>query len=123
MTMRERLTWEAGLQVGDQVIVWWGHGSGFRAKGRGVIDAVFPKSFRVRLTEEASGVGGGSLHTWPAGLVLKGIPRVFSSERWHPNFCVEPPEAGEAKTAGEEAPRLADGRDVEPVFNVPPYGS
>lgn len=55
MIMRERLTWENSLRVGAAVDVWWGYGSGFRAKGRGVIDAIFPKSFRVRLTEAASG--------------------------------------------------------------------
>lgn len=94
MSMRERFTWENSLRVGAAVDVWWGYGSGFRAKGRGVIDAIFPKSFRVRLTEAASGASWGSGMGWPAGFVVKGIPRAFASDRWHPNLCVEPIEQG-----------------------------
>lgn len=99
MTMHERLIWEGNLHVGAPVIVWWGYGFGFRAKGRGVIDAVFPKSFRVRLTEEGTGGAGVGRFTWPAGFVLKGIPRAFASERWHPNLCVDPIEQGAEQAA------------------------
>lgn len=58
MTMHERLIWEGDLHVGAPVIVWWGYGSGFRAKGRGVIDAVFPKSFLSWALARVGGCAG-----------------------------------------------------------------
>lgn len=104
MTILERLAWEDGLRAGAGVVVWWGYGSGFRARGRGVIEAVFPKSFRVRLTEEGHGGSGGGQVTWPAGFVLKGIPRVVAGRVWHPNLCVEPEREGPVGEGGTPQP-------------------
>lgn len=63
-----RLRWEALLAPGDPVRVTWGYGQGGRHQGVGVIERVFGRSFRVRLTEDAPG-------GWPAGTVLKGVGR------------------------------------------------
>lgn len=93
--MTERIEWESKLKPGDPVEVFWGLGLGFRAHGYGVIEKVFAKSFRVRLTAPAwirSQHGLEAEHgpkpDWPAGYVLKGIPRVFGTG-WDPyRHCV-----------------------------------
>ena len=72
---------------GDQVQVYWGYGLGFRAQGVGEIVKVFTKSVQVRLLEPVScpytdGIG------WPAGFVLKGIPRLGNPQHRPSENCV-----------------------------------
>lgn len=84
-----RADWEARLTKGDPVIVRWGFGLGFRAEGRGTIAAVFAKSFRVRLTETVPSPYRPH-DGWPAGFVLRGIPRIINGREWNEAHCVVP---------------------------------
>jgi hypothetical protein len=74
---------DESLEVGTPVIVRWGYGLNFRVEGKGKIAKVNRKSVQVELTEDvpsphdADGVG------WPAGFVLKGIPRVGNLHQWN----------------------------------------
>lgn len=71
-TVRRMLDDDARLATGVAVVVRWGRGLGYRAIGRGVVDRVFTRSVRVRLTEDVALNGKVA---WRAGHVLKGIPR------------------------------------------------
>lgn len=79
---RAELEADRALSLGQHVTVRWGYGSGFRARGRGVIVRLSRLSVQVALTAPvlAPHACGGT--PWPAGYVLTGIPR-FGSERWH----------------------------------------
>jgi len=68
------------LHVGQAVNVYWGYGSGFRAKGKGVVERVNRKSVAVKLTEDAPAPYGAP---WPAGYVLRGIARASDFEHWN----------------------------------------
>jgi hypothetical protein len=77
---------DRSLRVGQEVLVRWGYGGGFRAHGRGVITKLYDKSVRVKLLEDV--MHGGTIG-WPAGFVLKGIPR-FGTREWVPESSVTP---------------------------------
>ena len=72
------------LTVGIPVTVRWGYGLGFRAEGKGTIVKVYDKSVQVRLSEPVQYQPGKD--GWPAGFVLKGIPRFgLFGNRWDYN--------------------------------------
>jgi len=75
-TWGELTSWQEELRPGDPVEVRWGYGSGFRARGRGVIDQIYRQSFRVRLTAPVRLSQGAG---WPEGFVLKSIPRAYTA--------------------------------------------
>lgn len=95
--MQARCEWENGLRVGQEVRVRWGYGLGFRAEGVGIIDRIYAKSFRVRLTEDVASPYGGA-NGWDAGFLLKGIPRMTNWDGWNVEHCVAPIDATQEAT-------------------------
>jgi hypothetical protein len=72
---------DKSLKVGSRVSVRWGYGLNFRASGIGKIVKVFEKSVQVELESLVPSPYGGQ--GWPAGFVLKGIPRyTILNDRW-----------------------------------------
>lgn len=91
MTPTKRMRWEDELRPGSRVVVRWGYGFGFRARGRGVIGRIYRKSFQVQLSHDVASPTPGGI-PWRRGFVVKGVPRQIAWDRWHPDFCVEPDE-------------------------------
>jgi len=89
--IKQLTEFDRSLKQGNLVTVRWGYGSGFRAEGRGVVSAVFPKSVRVVLIESVwynnEKQASGKEADWPAGFELHGIPRFSLLSRnwdyWH----------------------------------------
>mgnify|MGYP001586934633 CR=1 FL=1 len=104
VNLRERLAWEDSLRPGNTVYVVWGYGSGFRVGGWGVIDRVFPKSFRVRLVQGVKDPYDPNRIAWPSGYVLHQIPRVTAIERWHPENAVYPSPESQFRNPPHHAP-------------------
>jgi len=75
-----RLEWEESLNPGDEVLVRWGYGGGFRAEGKARVVRVNRKSFRVELTEDVR--PHWLKEGWPMGWSLS-VPRANAFERWH----------------------------------------
>jgi hypothetical protein len=78
---------DRSIKVGMPVRVRWGYGLSFRAEGVGEIVKVFRGSVQVKLTNPVPSPRGGQ--PWPAGFVLKGIPR-FMGNNWNFWNSVEP---------------------------------
>ena len=80
------------LEVGTAVTVRWGYGLSFRAEGQGKIVRMFEKSVQVQLDNDVMHDGKVG---WPAGFVLKGIPRygMFNDNwnYWHSVTPIEQP--------------------------------
>lgn len=79
------------LRIGQPVTVRWGYGLGFRATGTGTVVKLSPKSVQVRLLTAVQSPSDPHREGWPAGFVLKGIPRFnLTSRTWNYWNCVEP---------------------------------
>lgn len=93
------------LRLGQQVLVAWGYGLGFRAMGRGMIQKINRRSVRVRLTEPvASPYDNKSSHSacWPIGQIITVVrPDDITNPKLHPNNTVHPlPDPAEALSYG-----------------------
>jgi hypothetical protein len=98
---RALMAQDAALRVGQPVTVRWGYGLGFRARGTGTIVKLSPKSVQVQISAAVPSPSDPAREGWPAGFVLKGIPRVdLTSRNWNHWNCVEPlPERSLASIA------------------------
>lgn len=112
---------ESSLKIGDPVTVFWGYGLGFRAEAQGVIEKIYPKSFRVKILHDVKSPQSDSIG-WPAGFVLMGIPRLeFGVKTWDAANRVAPPEKLLDWRLSLETPRYfyweATDRDGRAVYN------
>ena len=91
-THHEHQAQDKKLTIGTPVTVRWGYGLSFRAEGIGKIVKVFEKSVQVQLDNDVFHNGKVG---WPAGFVLKGIPRygMFNDKwnYWHSATPIEQP--------------------------------
>jgi len=88
---RTLMAQDAALHMGQPVTVRWGYGLGFRTHGTGTIVKLSPKSVQVQISAAVPSPSDPAREGWPAGFVLKGIPRVdFTSRNWNHWNCVEP---------------------------------
>jgi hypothetical protein len=87
---REMVGFNETLFTGQEVKVYWGYGSGFRAQGYGIITKVNRLSVRVRLTADVKSPHNRDEIGWPEGYELKGIPRWHSPQWRRYENCVEP---------------------------------
>lgn len=108
---REAVEIDRMLRVGLRVRVFWGWGLGFRAEGEGTVVAINRKSVQVKLERSVThhrGTGAGSC--WPAGFVLKGIPRL-QNDRWvYQQNGVEPFDPQDREAVARKVKEARDAR-------------